>query len=164
MFGFIGGLTLKKPNDERRTQLIRLIHVGSRELGMEDEDYRAMLASIPQLEGATSSANLTVPKLKLVLETLKAKGFKVVPKAKGGNSSPRKQHIKLADDAQSRLIRHLWLSLHEVGKVRDSSEKALLKYVENCTGVQALQWLSSAQASNVIERLKKWLSRIEVAK
>ena len=155
---------MKKPNDERRTQLIKLIHVARRELGMQDDDYRAMLANIPQLEGATSSAKLPIPKLKLVLETLKAKGFKVVPKAKGGNSSPRKQPIKLADDAQSRLIRHLWLSLHGVGEVRDSSEQALLKYVENCTKVQALQWLSSAQASNVIERLKKWLARIEVAK
>lgn len=39
-----------------------------------------------------------------------------------------------------------------------------LLYVKNCTGVEALQWLSGAQASNVIERLKKWLARIEVAK
>lgn len=144
---------MQKPNIEaRRKQLIKLIHVGRRELGMQDDDYRAMLANIPQLEGATSSAKLPIPKLKLVLETLKAKGFKVVPKDK-------KTQIKMADDPQSKLIRHLWLSLHSVGKVRDSSEKALNSYVARLTKVDQLQWLDRKQAATVIESLKSWLER-----
>lgn len=139
-------------SNERRKQLIKLIHVARRELGMQEEDYRAMLANIPQLEGATSSAKLSIPKLNLVLETLKAKGFKVVPK---GNPQSR----KLADDPQSRLIRHLWLSLHTAGKVRDSSEQALAKYVARLTKVDQLQWLDGKQATVVIESLKQWLER-----
>lgn len=138
--------------EAKRKQLIKLIHVARRELHMQDDDYRAMLANIPALEGATSSAGLTIPKLRLVLETLKAKGFKVVPKAK-------KHSQKLADDAQSRLIRHLWLSLADAGKVRDRSETALNKFVEHRTGVAQLAWLSTAQASKVIEALKQWLNR-----
>lgn len=138
--------------EAQRKRYIQLIHVARRELGIQDEDYRAMLANMPQLEGATSSANLSVPKLRLVLETLKAKGFKVVPKAK-------KQGQKLADDAQSRLIRHLWLSLADAGKVRDRSETALNKFVEHRTGVAQLAWLSTTQASQVIEALKQWLNR-----
>jgi phage gp16-like protein len=144
---------VQKPNIEaRRKQLIKLIHVGRRELGMQDDDYRAMLANIPQLEGATSSAKLPIPKLKLVLETLKAKGFKVVPKGR----TPQR---KLADDPQSKLIRHLWLSLHSAGKVRDSSEKALNSYVARLTKVDQLQWLDRKQAATVIESLKSWLER-----
>lgn len=155
--GFTGGLIVHKPDtDARRKQLIKLIHVARRELGMQDDDYRAMLANIPILEGATSVANLSVPKLKVVLEQLKAKGFKVVPKA-------NKQALPLADDAQSRKIRSLWLSLHGAGVVRDGSEAALFKFVANCTGVAALQWLTGAEASKVIERLKKWAAREGVA-
>lgn len=137
---------------DRRTQLIRLIHVARRELGMQEDDYRAMLANIPQLEGATSSAKLSIPKLSLVLETLKAKGFKVAPKR---NAQTR----KLADDPQSRLIRHFWLSLHTDGKVRDPSEQALAKYVARLTKVDQLQWLDGKQATVVIESLKQWLER-----
>lgn len=146
---------MASPSSDRRSQLIRLIHVARRELGMDEESYRQFLANIPALEGATSVANLTIPKLDQVLEHLKAKGFKVVPKAK-------KQAIPMADDAQSRKIRSLWLSLRDAGAVRDGSETALAKFVANCTGVQALQWLNNAQASKVIERLKKWAAREKV--
>ena len=138
--------------EAQRKQLIKLIHIARRELGMQDEDYRAMLANIPALEGATSSASLTIPKLKLVLETLKGKGFRVVPRSK-------KPQAKLADDPQSKLIRHLWLSLHAAGKVRDPSESALAKYAARLTKVDQLQWLNSSQAAVVIESLKQWLGR-----
>lgn len=143
---------MASPSSDQRARLIKLIHVARRELGMQEDDYRAMLANIPQLEGATSSAKLPIPKLKVVLETLKAKGFKVVPKT-------AKPQCKLADDPQSKLIRHLWLSLHTAGKVRDPSEQALAKYVARLTKVDQLQWLDGRQAAVVIESLKSWLER-----
>lgn len=142
----------KAKDDAKRLRLIKLIHVARRELGMQEEDYRMMLANMPSLEGATSVAKLSVPKLHLVLEQLKAKGFKVVPKA-------GKQTRKLADDGQSKLIRHLWLSLHTAGAVRDPSEKALAAYVCRIAKIEAMQWLNSDEASLVIETLKKWLDR-----
>lgn len=146
---------MQKSKSDRRRVLIQIIHVARRELNMQEDDYRQFLANIPALEGATSVADLPIPKLDMVLERLKAKGFVVVPKAK-------KQAIPLANDAQSRKIRSHWLSLHSAGVVRDSSETALAKFVKNCTGVEALQWLDTAQASKVIERLKQWAKREEV--
>lgn len=143
-------------NDEtRRKQLIRLIHVGRRELAMQDADYRAMLAGIPALGGKTSSADIGVKGLELVLKALQAKGFKIRAKAGTAKTISR----KLADDAQSRLIRHLWLELHTAGKVKDPSEKAMAAYVCRIVKIEALQWLDSDQASRVIETLKKWLGR-----
>ncbi|AQT58688.1 gp16 family protein [Cellvibrio sp. PSBB023] len=139
-------------SSDQRARLIQLIHIAANELGMDDDSYRQMLANIPQLEGARSVAKLPIPKLKLVLETLKAKGFKVVPKT-------AKPQRKLADDPQSKLIRHLWLSLHTADKVRDPSEQALAKYVARLTKVDQLQWLNGKQAATVIESLKDWLER-----
>jgi phage gp16-like protein len=154
---------------DERSRLIKLIHVGRRELGMDDESYRAMLSNIPRLEGATSSKDLSVPNLKVVLEVLKSKGFKVVPNpkkaaittqnSKKATITTSKTDKKMADDAQSKLIRHLWLELHNKGAVRDPSETALTRFVANRVQVEALQWLSTAQASRVIEHLKKWLKR-----
>lgn len=144
----------KSGRDDRRLQLIKLIHVARRELNMEDADYRAMLASMPALGGKTSSADLGLRGLDLVLDALVSRGFKVRPKAPGSPGNRR-----LANDPQSRLIRHLWLKLHGLGKVRDPSEEALAHYVERLTKVADLHWLNNKQITTVIESLKSWIER-----
>jgi phage gp16-like protein len=50
-----------------------IIHVAKAQLGMSDEDYRDMLASV----GAASSKELTYPKYAEVMRRMKAGGFKV---------------------------------------------------------------------------------------
>lgn len=140
------------PSDPKRLRLIKLIHVARRELRMDDDTYRLMLTSMKGLSGATSTADLSVPNLLKVLEQLKQKGFKVRP-----NKAAKRP---LADDDQSKKIRSLWLTLHDLGAVRDPSEAALAKFVLNMTRVSALQWISAAQASRVIENLKQWHHRV----
>lgn len=144
----------------QRNRLIQLIHVARRELCMDKETYTLMLQGMPQLEGVSSTADLSVPKLDMVLEQLKRRGFKVRPKA----GKPRRQRdLALADDAQSRKVRSLWLELHSCGAVRDPSEAALAKFVCSMVKIDALQWLNTRQASQVIENLKKWLQRVSKA-
>lgn len=140
------------PSNPNRMRLIKLIHVARRELRMDADTYRLMLAGMKGLDGATSTADLSVPNLLRVLEQLKQKGFKVRPNKAGKRP--------LADDDQSKKIRSLWLALHDLGEVRDSSEAALAKFVLSMTRVSALQWLSTAQASRVIENLKQWQYRV----
>ena len=140
------------PSNPNRLRLIKLIHVARRELRMDADTYRLMLAGMKGLDGATSTADLSVPNLLRVLEQLKQKGFKVRPNKAGKRP--------LADDDQSKKIRSLWLALHDLGEVRDSSEAALAKFVLSMTRVSALQWLSTAQASRVIENLKQWQYRV----
>ncbi|MBA1271229.1 MULTISPECIES: gp16 family protein [Pseudomonas] len=140
------------PSNPNRLRLIKLIHVARRELHMDADTYRLMLAGMKGLDGATSTADLSVPNLLRVLEQLKQKGFKVRPNKAGKRP--------LADDDQSKKIRSLWLALHDLGEVRDSSEAALAKFVLSMTRVSALQWLSTAQASRVIENLKQWQYRV----
>lgn len=140
------------PNNPTRLRYIKLIHVARRELRMDDDTYRLMLSGMVGLEGATSSADLSVPNLQRVLEQLKQRGFKPRPNKVG--TRPR------ANDEQSRKIRSLWLELHDLGAVRDPSEEALANFVKIMTKVSALQWLNVAQASRVIENLKQWQRRV----
>ncbi len=135
--------TKKTPKD-----LIRLIHVAKRELGLDEDTYRAALGTA--VPGKTSAADMTLVELEKALEHLKKKGFQVRPKA--GSR-------KLADDAQSKKIRALWLEMHGQGIVKHGDESALAAYVKRITRVEALQWLSTEQASRVIEALKSWQSR-----
>jgi len=143
--------TMTSSNPDR-LRYIKLIHVARRELRMDDDTYRMMLAGMKVLDGATSTADLSVPNLLKVLEQLKQRGFKVRPNAAG--KRPK------ANDEQSKKIRSLWLTLHDLGAVRDPSEEALAKFVLNMTKVSALQWLNTGQASRVIENLKQWQSRV----
>ncbi|APC18579.1 hypothetical protein BLL42_23750 [Pseudomonas frederiksbergensis] len=144
---------ISAPSNPNRLRYIKLIHVARRELGMDDDTYRLMLSGMKGLGGATSTADLSLANLLKVLEQLKLLGFKVRPN--------KAQKRPLADDVQSKKIRSLWLSLHDLGAVRDPSEEALAKFVSSMTKVSALQWLTTAQASRVIENLKQWMGRVQ---
>lgn len=134
-----------------KSRLIQLIHVAKRDLQLDDDTYRHLLTETTKKE---STRDMTVPQLERVLATLKARGF--VVKAKNAGTRPQ------AKDPQSKKIRSLWLQLNTLGVLEDCSEAALATYIKRITGVEALQWLNTAQASQVIETLKKWVKRIEV--
>jgi phage gp16-like protein len=59
----------------------------------------------------------------------------------------------------ARKIRALWIEMGKAGRIEDPSEKALRHFVKRMTGVDALDWLTVAQANVVIESLKKWGAR-----
>ncbi|GAA5784661.1 gp16 family protein [Chitiniphilus shinanonensis] len=140
---------------DNRKRLIRLIHVAKRELaplGLDDDTYRQMLEN---LTGKRSAAELTEAQLERVVAALKKRGFIVRPKVG--------KQVPLADDDMSRMIRGLWLELHELGFVANAAETALLRYCQRQTGVSALQWLNGKQAETMIESLKKWRDREALA-
>jgi phage gp16-like protein len=135
-------LRAKVLSDPARRRDLAAIHVAKKQLGMEDDAYRDMLWTIGRVR---SAGDLDFSARKLVLDHLKACGFKY--------------RAPSARDPQSKKIRALWLDLKSLDALRDSSEDALATFVKRETGVAALQWLSSAQASKVIEALKGWARR-----
>ena len=149
------------PRQFDRAKHLQLLAIGKAKLGFDDEFYRGIW--LPQ-QGATkdkdgrySASTLSNTQLVKAVEEMKRLGFKV--KSKNAAKKPRQDHRPLDDHPQSKKIRALWLELHQAGKVRDPSEASLAAYVKRQTGVEALQWLSTEQASGVIESLKSWLKR-----
>lgn len=140
--------------DDRRQQLIRLIHVGKRDLSLDDETYRAMLRHSSDSKH-DSSSKLTLPQLERVLDAMKTRGFKI--KIRGKSTA----HVMKSQDAQSQKIRALWLELHTRGYVLNPSENSLRAYTKRITGIESSAWISSDMASQVIETLKAWLDRDE---
>lgn len=131
-----------------RDRLIRVIHVARRELAMDDDTYRGILQRVGN---AQSAKDLSVSNLQRVLDHMKACGFKVRPN--------RKPSRPLAEDPESKKIRAMWLFMHELGVVRDPSERALAAYVKRISHVDALQWTNGDQTLAVIESLKSWAMR-----
>lgn len=140
----------RKGYDKFRGEELAKIHIGKKELGLNDDIYRDILW---QAGGVESAKDLTWQGRQAVIARMIELGWK--PKT----ARPAKQTRPLAADPQSKKIRAIWLELHEAGKVRDSSESALASYVKRMTNIAALQWLNTHQASRVIEALKQWLER-----
>lgn len=129
-----------------KQQLIQLIHIARNDLKMDEDTYRQMLQG---LTGTASTKGMDIPQLTKVLESMKKKGFRVKP-------AVNKTGVAMDDHPQSRKIRALWLDMAAAGIIRDSSELALTRWVKRETGIDGLRWLNMEQASNVIEKLKKW--------
>lgn len=142
---------MASPSETLRRNELAQIHIAKKDLCLDDDTYRAMLWTVARVH---SSGDLDFHGRKRVLQHLKARGWKNKPASKA------KTTRQLASDQQSKMIRALWLELHAAGAVSDPSEAALASYVKRITSVDALQWLTSAQASRVIETLKKWQNRL----
>lgn len=153
-------------SNNERTRLIRLVQVGRRSLGLDEETYRELLV---QQSGKRSAAELTLQELYKVLVAMKAAGFKPTVKhpVKGGKqkrlSPNRGGPVKTAEIG---VIRAIWITMHRHGLLRDGSETALNHYVERQTvrlnkgvGVAEVAWLSEVLAYPVLESLKNWHKR-----
>lgn len=133
----------------RQTELAQ-IHIARKDLGMEDDAYRAMLIDVAKVD---SSAKLDFAGRHAVIHRMKQLGWK--PKRK--KIGPKSRRVT----SQADKIRALWIELHELEIVRDKSEAALMKYVRRMTNGQyaAPQFCDAATASRMIETLKKWKHR-----
>lgn len=145
---------------DNRARLIKLVHVGRRELKLDEDLYRNILLT---KGGANSAADMNAAQLQCVVDEFKRLGFKVANKAKVSGQvlvAGRRTGIasvKLAADAQSRKARAMWLTLHAIGQVRDPSEAALLAYAKRQCKVDRLEWVRDTIP--LLESLKAWLLR-----
>jgi phage gp16-like protein len=146
------------PESERR-RLLAKIHLAKKQLGWDDETYRAMLAEIA---GVDSAAKLSVSGFKKVIDHLYRIGFR--DKAPTGKLSPSTKG-RPYKTRQDKAIA-LWIELGKAGKVRDRSHDALNNYVwrflgKNLAilpGVEPLYAASDVQMGKVIKALEGWLN------
>lgn len=142
-----------------RNQIIK-IHALKGSLKLDDDTYRDILRGY----GVKSSTKLTIVKADQLIDDLVIKATAAGVWEKRKPAAKAKTTRKLADDDQSKMIRGIWIELHEMGVVKDSSEKALASYVKRMTRIEDLRWLDVKQAQLVIEALKKWRKRVEDGK
>lgn len=132
--------------------LMAKIHIAKKQLGLDDDTYRAILAR--HGEGKTSSRDLTIAQMDAVLREFTGKGWSPKPpKSKGAAKR------KLATGPEVEKIRALWLWMHQLGIVRDPSESALAAYARRMAGIDDLHWADGGRCYRLIETLKKWAQR-----
>ncbi|WP_313350511.1 regulatory protein GemA [Paracoccus sp. (in: a-proteobacteria)] len=149
--------------------LKRMIHVGCRELGL-DNDTRRDLQLVAT--GKTSMAGMTEAELLRVVEALKKRGFKPY-----GNTyfTSRKSGVKgkghaPAPRADLRLVHVLWSKLGDAGALKRPGRAGLNAFIRSSfegkwqsvpIDVDALR--DPKQINDVIRALKDWCNRAGVS-
>jgi phage gp16-like protein len=153
---------MKHPQKDNRKAALAQIHIGKKQLGLDDDTYRDMLAN---LTGLRSCSDMTLAQLYQVIKQLESAGFRrsgAAPRTRKAYYSPRSQG-QVID-----VMRAIWIEMHRAGIVRDGSEAALTAYAKRQSarlnggaGVEKLEWLQRDEplAARVLEALKKWRTR-----
>ncbi len=148
-----------------RNRLIQLIHVGKRELGLDDEIYRLLLDAET---GKSSCSKMSIKELERVLSAMESRGFK--RQVKGSKTPFNKRLSPKSGKSKNTVIdkaRSIWISMARQGFVKDRSENALDKYTQRILKhqkdkVDCIAWCDEWQAGCVVEALKSWHRRVMI--
>lgn len=141
--------------------LQKLVHVGCRELGLDEDTRRGLQL---QVTGKASMAEMTDGELEKVVSALKAWGF--APAAHAGRHGRRRPPAERAD---VRFCHVMWRLLAEKGEVREPGAAGLNAFIrarfEGKWGhvpidIDAMRdW---AEISDIVDALKAWCHRAGV--
>lgn len=137
----------REPDALRRAELAK-IHCAAKELGLDDETYRAMLR---KLTGHNSAAKLDKRQRGAVLDEMRRLGFRP-PQTLNLDQRP--------GEPQERLALALWRDLGELGVLDDPSEAGLRRFAKRTCGIDSLKWADALAMNKVIEGLKAWRARV----
>jgi hypothetical protein len=125
----------------------RLIQVARRQLGLEDEVYRALLE---RMATVSSSRDLCPAGFELVMAEFARLGFKSTSPLK-----PLPERAGMATPMQTSRIRGLWQEV-----TTDAAERRLRVWLERHFGVSDLHFINRELAPRVITALQGWRERL----
>lgn len=134
--------------------MLAKVHMGAKDLGLDDDVRRDLMARVTG--GLRSAADCTDDQLDAVLNAYRELGWSptVVKGGKPARQGPAPTRRARADHPMAGKARAMWISLHHLGVVRNSSESALEAFARRQLGVAALQWADQGVGYRLIEALK----------
>lgn len=118
-----------------RNTLLKVLHARKRELGIDDDTYRAKLK---QAFNVISAKDLDDAQLKRAVDLF---------------------HVKQkANFPHTRKVKALWIALANLGAA-DPADAALDAFVKRQTGKESLNFVTAADAASITEALKDMLAR-----
>lgn len=148
------GAASKFPPNPHRRSLIAKLHIAKAQLSMADDDYREVLF---RHCGVWSARDASEAGMIAALKEFEGKGFSARPKMPHGKSGPGRG--KLADHPTARKARAMWISLYQLGVVRNPQESSLEGFACRQLKCAAFQWGDQSQGYLLIEALKAMAER-----
>lgn len=128
-----------------RSKTIQLIHIAKAQVGLSEEDYRAVLESTT---GKTSCSEMTLFELDETLKAMKKLGFRVK------KLETKEDEIGWdASEEQMNYIKGMWELV-----ARDKSDRALYRFIRRITGAAHPRFMRSADSQKVITALRKMMA------
>lgn len=153
------------PKPDVRQEELAKIHIAKKELGLDDDTYRAMLTQVIEVDkarrlsvegikmyynGVVSAKGLSAAGRAAVLEHLKASGFK-------GKKTYAKRPHTTDNKAQllkiEALLADMGLPWDYLTARQQGKDGKTLSMVERLTGIKRLEWCNKTQLSKVIAAL-----------
>lgn len=126
---------------------IAAIHVARKQLGLEDDEARAIYA---QVTGKRSLREMTDGERGRVVDELRKRGF----------TPSSRPHRKPLEGRYAKKLQALWIAAWNLGIVRNRDDRALIAFVQRQAGVSHTRFLHYKEdADKVIEGLKRWMAR-----
>lgn len=127
------------------------IHVAKKQLGLDDDTYRAKLQKIT---GKSSTKAMSEPERQKVLQVFRNEGFAPAPAARRPDG-----RAKLTGK-YAKKMQALWIAGWNLGVIHDRDDAALRKFIVGRAPIDAAEWLRFAgDAKKAIEPLKIMLAR-----
>lgn len=142
-----------------RSRELATIHVLKNKLGLSDDDYRAMLASVV---GVTSAGKITASAdRQRVITHLRDLERRMGMDEKAPAAAPKRGWMSFEKDDEPlvRKIKAMWIELGKEGHVERTTVEALNAWVQRHWGVDHVRWLSPKQQSKAVEMMKQWIQR-----
>jgi len=133
----------KKYNPNWRRGMLAKVHMGKKQLGLDDDTYRNMLADRYDVD---SAGDLRMDQLDELVNHMEKLGASFTKTKKSAKKYVRK-------------IYALWGELETMDVIENPGKESCIAWVKRQTDVENPDWLTIAQASKVIEALKDWIER-----
>lgn len=140
------------------TSSIAAIHVAKKQLGLDDDTYRAKLANIT---GKSSVKDMTEAQRQKVLTVFRNEGFKPVSKS-SRDGRPGKAPL---DGKYLAKMRAMWIALYNLAVVDDPKDSAIEAFAleRQVKNVDAIRFIHYADdGAKVIDGMKAMLTRAGV--
>lgn len=133
------------------TSSLAAIHVAKKQLGLDEDTYRAKLTNIT---GKPSAKDMTEAERQKVLTVLRNEGFTPAENAWRPVDRP-----KLTGRFAAKL-QALWIAAHNLAIVENRDDGALIAFVKRQTGIDHVRFLRFPDdARKAVEALKAWIAR-----
>ncbi|WP_457587311.1 gp16 family protein [Ensifer canadensis] len=129
---------------------IAAIHAGKKQLGLDEDTYRAKLKIIT---GKSSAKDMTEEERQAVITDFRKQGFRPASDRRPNGRA------KLTGRYAAKL-QALWIAAYNLGIVDNRDDAALLAFVKRQTGLEHVRFLKFADdARSAVEALKGWIAR-----
>lgn len=151
----------KRDDAELRKSLLAQIHIGKKELGLDDETYRDV---VERTTGYRSAGGCDINQLYDILSVMNEKGANIKPARRYKNKHNLANFKKYCGEQkpkneQEGMIFKLWVDICKVNKAHNPSPAGLRGLCNRITGKIAPRFCNSVEQSKLIEALKNILGR-----